>query len=60
VPPGISFTLPQNTVFLEPGMTVLVTLGSAFVGADAGVLWLPTFRGSDAALAAHADAGVRF
>jgi hypothetical protein len=60
MPVAIVFPLPQNTLYLEPGLGVLVPLGSAFVGADASVLVLPLFAGSHGALAAHAQVGVRF
>jgi hypothetical protein len=61
----------DNFLYLEPGLTVLVGLGSFFVGADANVLVLPHATPTDptsfnppssteTAFTAHAQLGVRF
>ncbi len=48
----------SNYFYLEPGVVWLVSLGVLFVGADAGLLLVPT--GQDTALTAHGQIGVTF
>jgi hypothetical protein len=48
----------SNYLYLEPGIVVLVSLGTLFVGVDGGALLLPT--GPDSALTVHGQIGVTF
>jgi hypothetical protein len=61
-----------NTLYVQPGITVLVSLGTLYVGADANLLMLTSLPGYagcqcsngqdqlELALTFHAQAGVRF
>jgi len=55
-----------SNLYLEPGVTGLVSLGTFFVGADANLLVLPSFQtpggsqGTDTAFTVHGQIGVKF
>jgi hypothetical protein len=55
-----------NNLYLEPGVTGLVSLGTLFVGADANLLVLPGIpqpdggKGTNTAFTLHGQVGVRF
>jgi hypothetical protein len=51
----------QNTssVYLEPDITALVSLGIWFVGADAGLLWVPAVDNSQVAVVVHGQVGIK-
>lgn len=49
-----------NDLYLEPGVVGLLSFGHFIVGVDANVLFLPTAGSAQAAVTAHAQAGVRF
>jgi hypothetical protein len=64
---GFSGSNSANNLYLEPGVTGLISIGQWFVGADANVLILPgiTDPGSnssstDTAFTVHAQGGVKF
>jgi hypothetical protein len=50
----------SGSVYFEPGVTGLLTLGRWIVGADANVLFLPWLAGSQPAFTAHGQLGFRF
>ncbi|HEX4628651.1 MAG TPA: outer membrane beta-barrel protein [Gemmatimonadales bacterium] len=51
---------PSNSnLYLEPGVTGLVSLGGWFVGADANVLFLPGADNSTAAFTLHGQVGLK-
>ena len=54
----------RNNLYVEPGVTVLVGLGTLFVGADVNVLFFPGLDledgGSGFFITVHGQAGVRF
>jgi hypothetical protein len=62
--PGGSSSI--NNLYLEPGLTGLISLGTWFVGADANALILPNMKQPDqststnAAFTIHGQVGVRF
>jgi hypothetical protein len=55
-----------NSLYVEPGVLAMLTLGSFLVGADANVLVLPSrtnsdkSTGFDAAFTLHAQVGIKF
>jgi hypothetical protein len=55
-----------NNIYLEPGVTGLISLGTFFVGADANLLVLPSIqqpdgnKGTDTAFTVHGQVGVKF
>jgi hypothetical protein len=56
-----------NALYLEPGVTAMISLGTFFVGADANVLVIPSLNDptigksqSDIAFTAHGQLGVKF
>jgi hypothetical protein len=58
-----------NNLYLEPGLTALVSFGLLFVGADAGLLILPSMSDPasqtansswDTAFTAHGQVGIKF
>ncbi len=52
---------PSNSnLYVEPGVTGLVTLGTLFVGADANVLVFPGLANSNAAFTLHGQVGLKF
>jgi hypothetical protein len=50
----------KSNLYLEPGVTGLVSLGLWFVGADANVLVFPGLDGSQAAFSLHGQVGLKF
>jgi len=55
----------ESNLYLEPGVTALVSLGTLFVGADANLLVLPGINGptgssTETAFTVHGQVGVRF
>ena len=62
--PGTSTT--KNSLYLEPGVTGLVKIGTFLIGADANLLVLPGFtdnsgnKSTDTAFTIHGQVGVRF
>jgi hypothetical protein len=50
----------QSNLYLEPGVTVLVSLLGWFVGADANVLLTPGLDQSQAALTINGQVGLKF
>ena len=64
---GGSASNSASNLYLEPGVTALISLGMWFVGADANVLLLPGVTNpvtqssdTDAAFTVHAQGGVKF
>jgi hypothetical protein len=49
-----------NSLYVEPGVTALLALGTLFVGADANALVFPGLAGSNAAFTAHGQVGLKF
>jgi hypothetical protein len=49
-----------SNLYLEPGVTALVSLGTFFVGADANVLFFPGLDNSKAAFTLHGQVGLKF
>jgi hypothetical protein len=56
----------NSNIYLEPGVTGLISFGTIFVGADANLLVLPGIqqsdgnKGTDTAFTIHGQVGVRF
>jgi hypothetical protein len=50
----------NSNLYLEPGVTVLISLGGWFVGADANVLFFPGLDNSKAAFTLHGQIGLKF
>ena len=50
----------QSNIYLEPGVTGLVSLAGWFVGADANVLFFPGLDNSKAAFTLHGQIGFKF
>jgi hypothetical protein len=51
----------ENNIYIEPGVTVLLALGTLFVGADANALGFPGLAGvHNVALSLHGQVGVKF
>ncbi len=62
---GATTSASSSSLYLEPGVTVSVSLGTWFVGADLNAFVLTGFRDSggsrpDAALTCHGQVGVTF
>ncbi len=57
-----TFGIPASgsNLYLEPGVTGILSLGLWFVGADANLLFLPGLDGSQAAFTAHGQGGIKF
>ena len=63
-------SISENSVYLEPGVLVMVPLGMAFVGADVNALVLPSYATPNvdgpnpskayASLSVHGQVGIRF
>jgi hypothetical protein len=49
-----------SNLYLEPGVTGLLSFGMWIVGADANVLFLPGLSGSQPAFTAHGQVGIKF
>lgn len=52
--------LSDSNLYVEPGVTGLITLGMLFVGADANVLVFPGLANSNAAFTLHGQVGLKF
>ncbi len=50
----------NSNIYIEPGVTGLVSLGGWFVGADANVLFFPGLDNSKAAFTLHGQIGFKF
>ena len=50
----------SGSLYLEPGVTGLLTFGRCLIGADANVLFLPSLSGSQPAFTAHGQIGFEF
>ena len=50
----------KSNLYLEPGVTGLLSFGLWLVGADANVLLLPGLSGSQAAFTGHGQVGIKF
>jgi hypothetical protein len=50
----------SGSLYFEPGVTGLLTLGRWLLGADANVLFLPWLSGSQPAFTAHGQLGFQF
>jgi len=50
----------KSNLYLEPGLTGLLSFGMLIVGADANVLFLPGMNGSQPAFTAHGQVGIKF
>jgi hypothetical protein len=57
--PGVSSDNISN-LYVEPGVTGLLSFGNWFVGADANVLVIPGLAQSNAVFTAHGQVGVKF
>jgi hypothetical protein len=61
---NLSFSGPddfsKSNIYIEPGVTVLVSLLGWFVGADANVLLTPGLESSQAALTINGQVGIKF
>jgi hypothetical protein len=49
-----------NNLYLEPGVTGLLSFGLWIVGADVNILLLPGMSGSQAAFTGHGQVGIKF
>jgi hypothetical protein len=50
----------QSNIYLEPGVTGLVSLAGWFVGADANLLFFPGLDGSQTSFSLHGQVGIKF
>jgi hypothetical protein len=50
----------KSNLYIEPGVTVLVSLLGWYVGADANVLVFPGLDNSQVAVSIHGQVGVKF
>ena len=50
----------KSNLYLEPGVTVLISLGGFFVGADANLLGFPGLDDSKLAFTLHGQVGLKF
>jgi hypothetical protein len=55
-----SVSLSNSNLYVEPGVTALVSFGLLFVGADANLLVFPGLNNSQAAFTLHGQVGVTF
>jgi hypothetical protein len=62
-PQGITMTsvTGQNSssIYVEPGVTGLLSFGMWIVGADVGLLWVPAVDNSNAAVVVHGQFGIK-
>ena len=56
--PGAT-TPDVNNIYLEPGVTALITVGTWYIGADANLLFLPGLDGSQTAFTVHGQVGFK-
>jgi hypothetical protein len=57
---GTAGSSSDSNLYLEPGVTGLVSLGGWFVGADANLLFFPGLDNSKTAFSLHGQIGVKF
>jgi hypothetical protein len=57
-PVGLSCS--NGTLYVEPGVTALISFGLPFVGVDANAMFLPSANNANAAFTLHAQLGVKF
>jgi len=57
---GVAYENSPSKLYVEPGVTGLLSLGTLFVGADANVLLMPGLEQSNAVFTAHGQVGVKF
>jgi hypothetical protein len=57
---GFSGGGSKSNLYLEPGVTVLISLGGFFVGADANLLGFPGLDDSKLAFTLHGQVGLKF
>ncbi len=50
----------SGSVYIQPGVTGLLSFGIWLVGADVGVLWVPAVDASQAAVTVHGQFGIKF
>jgi hypothetical protein len=50
----------KSNLYLEPGVTALISLGGFFVGADANLLFFPGLDNSKVAFTLHGQVGFKF
>jgi hypothetical protein len=50
----------ERRLYLEPGVSVLFSLGVLILGADANAIWMPGLDRSQAAFTTHGQVGLRF
>jgi len=49
----------SSSIYAEPAITALLPLGIWFVGADAGLLWVPAIDNAEVAVTVHAQLGIK-
>jgi hypothetical protein len=49
----------SSSVYIEPGVTGLLSFGIWMVGADVGILWVPAVDSSQAAVVIHGQFGIK-
>jgi hypothetical protein len=54
------FTASINNLYVEPGVTGILSLGTLFVGADANVILFPGLSNSNVAFTLHGQVGLKF
>lgn len=57
--PGVGYENPSS-LYIEPGVTGLLSLGLLFVGADANMLVFTSVEQSHPMFTAHGQVGVKF
>jgi hypothetical protein len=57
---GINVSGSNSNLYLEPGVTGIVSLGTFFVGADANILFFPGLDNSKPAFSFHGQIGLKF
>ncbi len=57
---NVSSDQSNSNLYIEPGVTALISLGGWFVGADANVLFFPGLDNSKAAFTLHGQIGLKF
>jgi hypothetical protein len=57
---NVTSSQSNSNLYIEPGVTALISLGGWFVGADANVLFFPGRDDSKAAFSLHGQIGLKF
>jgi hypothetical protein len=60
VPGAPDTSADQSNLYIEPGLTALVTVGPLLAGLDVNALWVPNLSDSNVAVTAHAQLGLKF